>query len=176
MGGYRVNIAGASLSDGVIRVQVEGLHPDQPDAHEIEIATPLLVERRVRELIPPCADLGQQRAVHCASAESGEGAYWLERIQSAHLDADCESEECFATSDCQCGACDCCVEAIRLIVHEHFARLNPDKLDELPADRAERMVRIGGVPGKVYCDDCSAIEDTGYHAPKAEPVVLSISL
>lgn len=64
--------------------------------------------------------------------------------------------------NCMCAECENCTEVLELILAEHFARLNPDKLDRLDQRLAERLVKRQAVPGKrwvggkIVSDDATA--------------------
>ncbi len=78
-------------------------------------------------------------------------------------------------ADCTCAVCPCCTEAIEVVLAEHFARLNPARLGEIDQALAERLARIGGVPGRTYCEDCRAIEPIGAHQAPSDRQLISIA-
>src|SRR5947209_1733363 len=121
----------------VLHLQVKDLHPDSPDSLDVQIPTGLLVDRKERELIPPCATCATPLRYHVPeeeqTIEGSDAGAWIYRQLNAvpATVGDPLASGMVEVSGCTCGVCDCCQAAVRVMLQEHFARLNVDGLEAL---------------------------------------------
>lgn len=170
-----IAIRSATVQGEVLTLVASGIAPGGVADFIIPLAC--LPDRRLREAMAPCAAClsAGRETVHVPLDERGSH---VTRVQEAHLATDCTTADgtCGTVSTCRCLTCDCCQAALRLLLQEHFARLNPDRVMELDAAVAQRLTRIGGVPGRVWCDGCGQAEAPDHHLPQKVAVDVTRTL
>lgn len=158
---------------------VDGLNVNQPTNHPVTVPLRAFQERRERELVPPCASCitdGCLMHVPIEEYAVGSNAAHRYRPMNRHDPETCSGDHCFTVSSCTCGECDCCLEALKIVLEECLVAQQPDQAHKLSKEKKQRYVAIGVLQHHEWDDDTKDLKEKRAPADSMKPFSLTVEL